>query len=80
MKKFALPEDKNPSDISAYSALEAVLRDGARKMLQEAIENEVLEYIQRASLLRSKEEKQLVIRRYCQKLCFGSEHTLGFFL
>ena len=20
------------------------------------------------------------IRRYCQKLCFGSDHTLGFFL
>ena len=60
MKKFALPEDKNPSDISAHSALEAVLRDGVRKMLQEAIENEVLEYIQRASQLRNEKEKQPV--------------------
>lgn len=62
MKKFALPEDKNPSDISARSALEAVLRDGARKMLQEAIENEVLEYIQQASELRNKMNQRLVTR------------------
>jgi putative transposase len=62
MKKFAFPEDKNPSDISAHSALEAILRDGARKMLQEAIENEVLEYVQQASLLRDEKNKRLVIR------------------
>ena len=31
MKKFALPQDKNPSEISARSALEEVLRDGAKK-------------------------------------------------
>jgi putative transposase len=62
MKNFALSEDKNPSDISAHSALEAVLRDGARKMLQEAIENEVLEYIQQASLLRDEKNRRLVIR------------------
>jgi len=62
MKKFALPEDKNPSDISARSALEAVLRDGARKMLQEAIENEVLEYIQQTAELRNEMNKRLVTR------------------
>jgi putative transposase len=48
MKKFAFPEDKNLSNISFKSVLDDVLRDGARKMLQEAIENEVFEYIQRA--------------------------------
>ena len=62
MRKFALPEDKNPSDISARSALEAVLRDGARKMLQEAIENEVLEYIQQTAELRNEMNKRLVTR------------------
>jgi hypothetical protein len=43
MKKFALPEDKNRSEISARSALDEILRGGARRILQEAIENEVLE-------------------------------------
>jgi transposase-like protein len=62
MKKITLIEDKNPSDISAHSILETVLRDGARKMLQEAIENEVHEYIQQASQMKNEEEKQPVIR------------------
>ena len=62
MKKFALPEDKNLSGISVRSALEEVLRDGARKMLQEAIENEVLEYIQQACELRNEMSKRPVIR------------------
>lgn len=62
MKKFALPEDKNLSGISARSALDEVLRDGARKMLQEAIENEVLEYIQQASELKNERNKRLVTR------------------
>lgn len=62
MKKFALPEDKNLSAISARSVLEEVLRDGARKMLQEAIENEVLEYVQQVSDLRNEMNKRLVTR------------------
>ncbi len=62
MKKFALPEDKNLSGISIRSALEEILRDGARKMLQEAIENEVLEYIQQAGELRNEMSKQPAIR------------------
>ena len=41
MKKITLPQDKNPSGISARSALDEILREGARKMLQEAIEDEV---------------------------------------
>lgn len=44
MKKFDLPQDKNPAGIPLRSALEEVLREGAKKMLQEAIENEVAEY------------------------------------
>ena len=45
MEKFAHPQDINPSGISARSALEETLRDGARRMLQEAIEFEVFEYV-----------------------------------
>lgn len=44
MSKFTLPQPKNPSVIPARSALEEVLRVGAKKLLQEAIENEVLEF------------------------------------
>ena len=62
MRKFALPEDKNLCGISARSALEEVLRDGARRMLQEAIENEVLEYIQQACELRNEIHQRPVIR------------------
>ena len=62
MKKFALPKDKNPSEVSIRSALEDVLREGARKILQEAIENEVLEYVQRFQEMRDEKNKRLVTR------------------
>lgn len=62
MKKFARPEDKNLSEITARSALDEVLRDGAKKMLQEAIENEVLEYTQQIFELRNEMNKRLVTR------------------
>lgn len=62
MKKFALPEDINPSGISARSALEEVLRHGARRMLQEAIEQEVLEYIESCQCLKNENSRRLVTR------------------
>lgn len=62
MKKFDLPQDKNPSGTSARSALEEVLRNGARKMLQEAIEVEVAEYVERLQSLRDERNKRLVTR------------------
>lgn len=62
MKKFALPEDINPSGISARSALDEVLRNGARKMLQEAIEQEVLEYIESRQCLKNENNRRLVTR------------------
>lgn len=62
MKKFALPEDINPSGISAQSALEEVLRHGARRMLQEAIEQEVLEYIESHQCLINENNRRLVTR------------------
>lgn len=44
------------------AALEEILRDGARKLLQEAIENEVREYIERQSDIRDEQGRRLVVR------------------
>jgi transposase-like protein len=62
MKKFALPNDKNPSGISVRSALEETLREGARKMLQEAIEAEVIEYIKRFQDCKNEVNRRAVTR------------------
>lgn len=62
MKKFALSEDKNLLETSVRSVLEEVLRDGARKMLQEAIENEVHEYVQKFQEMKDEMNKRLVTR------------------
>ena len=62
MKKFVLPQDKNLSGISPRSALDEILRDGARKMLQEAIETEVAEYVQAHKDQRDEMNRRLVIK------------------
>ena len=62
MKKFDLPQDKHPAGISPRSALEEVLREGAKKMLQEAIETEVAEYVRACQELRDEMNKRLVTR------------------
>lgn len=62
MEKFASSKEKNISGISARSALEEALRDGARKMLQEAIESEVVEYVQRFQNIRDEMNRRLVKR------------------
>ena len=62
MKKFTLPQVKNPLELPARSALEEVLRDGARKLLQEAIENEVLEYVQKFQEMKDEMNNRLVTR------------------
>ena len=62
MKKIILSQNKNPSGISARSALDEMLRDGARKMLQEAIEAEVTQYIQDCQELRDQMNRRLVTR------------------
>lgn len=61
MKKFDLPQDKNPS-ISTRSIFEELLRDGARKMLQEAIEIEVAEYVQQCKELKDDMNRRMVTR------------------
>lgn len=62
MRKIDLPQYKNPTGISPRSALEEVLREGAKKMLQEAIETEVAEYVQACQELRDNMNKRLVTR------------------
>ena len=44
------------------TALEEILRDGARKLLRQAIENEVCEYIERQSHIRDEQGRRLVVR------------------
>lgn len=61
MKKINLPQDKNPT-ISPRSALEEVLREGAKKMLQEAIETEVVEYVRACQELRDEMNRRLVTK------------------
>jgi transposase-like protein len=62
MKKFTLPQVKNPSEISTRSALEEVLRNGARRLLQEAIEIEVSEYIQLFKEVKDGMNQRIVTR------------------
>lgn len=62
MEKFAHPQDKNLLGISIRSTLEETLRDGARKMLQEAIESEVIEYIKKFQDHRDEMNRRLVTR------------------
>ena len=44
------------------TSLDSLVREGARRMLQEALENEVAEYMARMSDLRTKEGRQAVVR------------------
>lgn len=62
MKKLAQLKDINPSDISVRTVLEDILRDGARRLLQEAIEYEVLEYVQKFKEEKDEMNKRLVTK------------------
>lgn len=62
MRKFVLEQDKNPSVISPRSALDEVLRKGAKKLLQEAIEMEVAEYVQQFQELKDAMNRRMVTK------------------
>ena len=62
MSKCNSKERKNPEEISPKSLLEEILREGARKMLQAAIENEVEEYIVKNQLERDDRGHRLAVR------------------
>lgn len=58
MENHDIFTDKGPFS----NALEEVLRMGAKKLLEQAIENEVVEYINQHKHLKDNEKKQLVTR------------------
>jgi putative transposase len=62
MKKTTLLQVENPENDSARSALDEVLKSGARRLLQEAIENEVQEYVQAFREIKDGMNKRLVTR------------------
>jgi len=45
-----------------WSVLEAVAREGARKLLQQALENEVAEYIEAHAAKRDENGRRLAVR------------------
>lgn len=62
MKNGTLIEIGSRVKNESKTALEEILRDGARILLQEAVENEVREYVERQSEIRDEEGKRLVVR------------------
>ena len=50
------------TDIDHWSLLEQIAREGAKKMLQIALENEVKEYIEAHKDLKDKEKKKVVVK------------------
>jgi putative transposase len=50
------------TDIDHWSLLEQIAREGARKMLQIALENEVQEYVEAHKDLKDKDKKQVVVK------------------
>lgn len=62
MKKFDFPKNKNQFEASTRSVLDEHLRAGARTLLQEALELEVLEYIE-----KMQDEKDEMSRRIVTK-------------
>jgi putative transposase len=61
MKNNLIFEDKNPSH-QFKDHLEQILREGARKLLIQAIENEVTEYIESFKSLKDESNKRLITR------------------
>ena len=49
-------------DPETWSLMEKILRDGARKMLQQALENEVAEYLEKHSHVEDELGHKIVVR------------------
>ena len=62
MKENLILEDKNRSLNEFKSSLEEVLREGARRLLSQAIENEVKEYIEQFKEQKTQENRRVVTR------------------
>jgi len=57
-----ISEDKNHANNQFQSALEETLKEGARKLLQQAIEMEVAEYIEKNQHRTDESGKRTVVR------------------
>jgi putative transposase len=62
MKENLILEDKNRSSNEFKNSLEEILREGARKLLLQAIENEVIEYIEGFKNFKDQSNNRLVTR------------------
>lgn len=62
MKKNSNPERGTGPEESSRSILEELLREGARKLLQQAIENEIGEYLERYAHERDEDGRKLVVK------------------
>ena len=61
MKQYVNFADKDHPQ-SFENALEEIARAGARKMLQQALENEVEEYLERFSAVKTEDNKKAIVR------------------
>ena len=59
------------------SALETILREGGRRLLQEALELEVQQYIERFQQLKSESGQGLVVRNGYRKWEQGTRRVSG---
>jgi len=62
MGKYKPEREGSPEEETAKSVLEEILQEGARKLLQAAIENEVEEYITRYKQQRDERGRSLAVR------------------
>ncbi len=53
--------DKSPEE-NSWSVLEQIAREGARRLLQQALEKEVEEYLELHMSFRNEEDRQAVVR------------------
>ena len=62
MKKDKVVSLESRIEGESRSALDELVREGARKMLQDAIENEVAEYLERHGEVKDDQGRQAVVR------------------
>ena len=62
MKHSRISEDINHQPRTFDSALEQIVREGARKLLQQALENEVEELLERFNTFKGEKQKCVVVR------------------
>ncbi|MBS0628427.1 MAG: hypothetical protein JSS09_09485 [Verrucomicrobia bacterium] len=75
MKESIILQENNHPSNAFNNALEETLREGARKLLQQAIEHQVNEYLENWENLRRDNNKNFFHLkdhnlRHCQMLCF----------